>query len=264
MSDPLAVPLDVKLMNLTASVLFMGCVALVVASGGWWVLRHPAFSIGSLSVQGEFTHNNAVTLRANVAHKLMGNFFTVDLRQVREAFEGVPWVRHAAVRRQFPNQLQITLEEHVPVALWGPESGSGMLNSFGEVFEANVDDVDQDDLPRLYGPAGQSVEVLDMYGRLRPILQQVELDLAELELTPRGGWRATLDSGATIELGSGSVNEVLARTRRFVATLTQVTSRYGRRPGSLESADLRHTEGYALRLRGVTTVSADLPKMPKK
>src|SRR5450830_1747353 len=229
MSDPLAVPLDVKLMNLTASVLFMGCVALVVAAGGWWVLRHPAFSIGSLSVQGEFTHNNAVTLRANVAHKLMGNFFTVDLRQV-------------------------------PVALWGPESGSGMLNSFGEVFEANVDDVDQDDLPRLYGPAGQSVEVLDMYGRLRPILQQVELDLAELELTPRGGWRATLDSGATIELGSGSVNEVLARTRRFVATLTQVTSRYGRRPGSLESADLRHTEGYALRLRGVTTVGAEPPK----
>ena len=76
MSDPLAVPLDVKLMNLTASVLFMGCVALVVASGGWWVLRHPAFSIGSLSVQGEFTHNNAATLRANVAHKLMGNFFS--------------------------------------------------------------------------------------------------------------------------------------------------------------------------------------------
>ncbi|RUP35428.1 MAG: FtsQ-type POTRA domain-containing protein, partial [Curvibacter sp.] len=205
MSDPLAVPLDVKLMNLTASVLFMGCVALVVAAGGWWVLRHPAFSIGSLSVQGEFTHNNAVTLRANVAHKLVGNFFTVDLRQVREAFESVPWVRHAAVRRQFPNQLQISLEEHVPVALWGPESGSGMLNSFGEVFEANVDDVDQDDLPRLYGPAGQSVEVLDMYGRLRPILKQVELDLAELELTPRGGWRATLDSGAMIELGSGSV-----------------------------------------------------------
>ncbi|RUP35749.1 MAG: cell division protein FtsQ, partial [Curvibacter sp.] len=47
---------------------------------------------------------------------------------------------------------------------------------------------------------------------------------------------------------------------RFVATLTQVTSRYGRRPTSLESADLRHTEGYALRLRGVTTVSAEAPK----
>lgn len=262
MSDPLAVPLDVKLMNMTASVLFMGCLALVVAAGGWWVLRHPAFSIGSLAVQGEFTHNNAVTLRANVAHKLMGNFFTVDLRQVRTAFESVPWVRHAAVRRQFPNQLQITLEEHVPVALWGPESGSGMLNSFGEVFEANVDEVEQDDLPRLNGPEGRSVEVLDMYGRLRPILAQVELELAELELSPRGGWRATLDSGAVLELGSGSVDEVLARTRRFVATLTQVTSRYGRRPASLESADLRHTEAYALRLRGVTTVSGEAG--PKK
>ena len=47
---------------------------------------------------------------------------------------------------------------------------------------------------------------------------------------------------------------MLARTRRFVDTLTQVAGKHGRRAQMLESADLRHTDGYALRLRGVRTV----------
>jgi cell division protein FtsA len=40
--------------------------------------------------------------------------------------------------------------------------------------------------------------------------------------------------------------------QRFVSTLTQVASQIRRRADALESADLRHGDGYALRLRGVT------------
>jgi cell division protein FtsQ len=67
-----------------------------------------------------------------------------------------------------------------------------------------------------------------------------------------------LDSGADIELGRGTDDEVLARTERFLATLTQVTQRYQR---PLEYADLRHNDGYAVRLKGITTV---VPKDAKK
>jgi cell division protein FtsQ len=45
-----------------------------------------------------------------------------------------------------------------------------------------------------------------------------------------------------------------------VQTLTQVTSRYSRRPEALISADLRHGDGYAIRLRGVGTTGADAPR----
>ncbi len=261
MTHTLPVPLDVKLMNMTASVLFLGFAVLVLASGGWWLVRHPMFAIHGIAVRGELNHNNAVTLRANVAHRLEGNFFTVDLSEVRAAFESVPWVRHAEVRRDFPSRLRVTLEEHVPVAYWGPESGSGLLNSFGEVFEANVADVDQDNLPRLSGPQGQSVEVLDMYARVLPIFEALELPVEELALNPRGSWHVKLDTGAVVELGGGTQEEVLERTRRFVRTLTQVTARYGRKASALESADLRHQDAYALRLQGITTV---VPAEPGK
>ena len=264
MSDSLPAPFDVKLMNLTASVLFLLCGAAVLAAGAWWVPRHPAFAIGGIVVQGEVTHNNAITLRANAAPRLQGNFFTVNLGAAREVFESVPWVRKAVVRREFPNQLRVQLQEHQPVAHWGPEDQSSMVNSFGEVFEANVGDVEDDDLPRLHGPDDQAAEVLAMYRRLTPLLAPLDTKLEELWLSSRGGWRGQLDSGAMIEFGSGTPEQVEAVTQRFVRTLTQVTSQYGRRADAMESADLRHTEGYALRLRGVTTITAEAAAKPVK
>ena len=39
--------------------------------------------------------------------------------------------------------------------------------------------------------------------------------------------------------------------------VARVAARHQRNPQDIESADLRHTTGYALRLRGVTTVSAE-------
>jgi len=249
-------PFDVKLMNITASVLYALCLLLALAAGGWWVLRQPFFPLTGIRVDGQVGHNSARTIRANVAPKLTGNFFTIDLATVRSAFESVPWVRNAVVRREFPNKLLVTLSEQRAVAHWGDEAESRLVNSFGEVFEANTGEVD-DDLPRLKGPVDQASQVLGMYRTLEPLFEPYDLALEVLTLTARGSWQAELDTGALIELGRGQGDEVATRTQRFLRTLGRVTSNYGRTIESLESADLRHNNAYALRMRGITTV-ADL------
>ncbi|MDM0011193.1 cell division protein FtsQ/DivIB [Variovorax sp. J22P168] len=259
MADSISVPFDVKLMNVLATLVFVLFAVMLMAAGAWWVLRQPFFPLAGIKVDGEVTHNNAVTLRANVAPQLAGNFFTVDLARARTAFESVPWVRKAVVRREFPNKLRATLTEHVPVAHWGDEAGSRLINGFGEVFEANVAEVD-DSLPRLDGPTEQAGQVLGMYRVLAPLFQAHELTIEELTLTSRGSWRALLDTGALIELGRGQSEEVVARTQNFLRTVVPVAGQYGRGLAAVEGADLRHNEGYALRLRGVTTVVPD----PKK
>lgn len=253
MNHALPSPLDVKLMNLTASVLFVLCAVLVLAAGAWWALRHPAFDIGRIVVQGEMVHNTAVTLRANVAPQLSGNFFTINLQAARDAFEQVPWIRSAQVRREFPRTLRVVLQEHHAVAYWGVDTDTAMVNSAGEVFEANG--ADQDGLPRLSGPQGESVQVLQMYRQLQPLFEAVGMALEALDLSHRGGWRATLEGGAVVELGAGTGQDVAQRTQRFLRTLTQVAGQYQRRADALESADLRHNGGYAVRLRGVSTVT---------
>lgn len=257
MNPALPLPVDVRLMNITASVLFAAGAVLLAAALGWWVVRHPLFAVGGIAVEGDLTHNSVATLRANVAPKLAGNFFTLDLAQARAVFEDVPWVRQAKVRRQFPNRLRVQLQEHQPLALWGAEADARMVNTFGEVFEANPGDVEDDGMPRLIGPDGSAPQVLAMYQGLRPLFEPMDLEVEQLALTNRGGWTLRLDSGAVVELGRGTQDEVLERSRRFARTLTQVTSKYGRRPEALVTADLRHRDGYAVRLRGVGTT--DVP-----
>jgi len=260
MNEAFNPPFDVRLMNMTANALFVIFGVAALAALANWAANQPAFTIAAISVGGDVSHNSVPTLRANVAPRLGGNFFTLDLARARQAFEGLPWVRHAVVRRVFPNRLLVELQEHQAVAYWGLEGEPRLLNMQGEVFEANLGEVEHETLPRLGGPAGHEPQVLAMYQVLQPLFAPMDLELEQLELSGRGGWVARLDTAAVIELGRGSDAEVIARTTRFLRTLTQVTSRYNRRPDAVETADLRHADGYALRLRGVSTVVTDSQK----
>lgn len=261
MSTP-DLPLDVKLMSWMTRALFAVLVVMCLGAAATWAVRHPVWSVRAITVYGDVTHQNAVTFRAHLVPQmkssLAASFLTVDLHQVKQLFESVPWVRHAVVQREFPNRLRVTLQEHEAVAWWG-ESGSGQLvNRDGEVFDASPDD--SDSLPVLAGPDPQSAAVWQLYQGLLPELARLELGLARLELTERGSWRAELDNGARIELGRGEPAELTERMHRFTATLSQLTERYA---GALQSVDLRYPNGYALRMRGVTTVTDDSPA-PKK
>lgn len=260
MNATLPAPMDVKLMNVTATVLFLIFGVLSLGALCLWVLRQPVFALSAIEVRGDVTHNNAVTLKTNVAPHLRGTFFTVDLDATRAAFESVPWVRRATVRREFPNRLGVTLQEHRAAAYWGSESGSQLLNNFGEVFEANVDEVHRSDLPRLLGPEGESDQILGMYRTLAPLFDTLDAEIEQMELTGRGSWRVQLDSGAVVELGRGTPEEITERIERFVRSVGAVAGQYGRGADALESADLRYPTGYAVRLRGVTTVTTAVPK----
>ena len=256
MSDETPMTLDIRLMNITSILLMLVFGLVLVSALLWWIVRHPVFALTAISVQGDVRHNNAVTFRANVVPRLRGGFFTVDLMQARATFENVPWVRQALVRREFPNWLSVELEEHQPAAFWGNDADSRLLNKQGEVFSANFGELDDENLPSLRGPDSESAQVLQMYEVLKPELGKLQFQIKGLELTARGSWRAELKSGAQIELGRGNSDEVLARVERMTLTLPQVTQRYGRQIQALEAADLRHVNGYALRLRGVSTLTS--------
>ena len=97
MTNSLPVPVDVRLMNVTTSLLVTGLVLACLAAGLWWALRNPAFAIRQIVVAGDTTHNSATSLRAAVAPRLSGNFFTLDLASAQAAFQAAPWVRRAVL-----------------------------------------------------------------------------------------------------------------------------------------------------------------------
>jgi cell division protein FtsQ len=248
-----ALPLDVRLMNGVASGVFVLAAIGLVVVAVLWLSRAPLFTLRGITLEGELSRNSVNTVRANVMPLVKGNFFSIDLQQTREAFQAVPWVRQAVVRRVWPNRLVVQIEEHHAAALWqGDDGNDRLVNSFGEVFDANIGDVEDEALPQFAGPEGASPQMLALFRRLQPVLQRLDMEIGTLHLSGRGSWRAELDSGATVELGRGSEDEVLARSERFVRTVSQVTGRYHQ---PLLYADLRHTDGYAVRLRGVSTTA---------
>jgi cell division protein FtsQ len=251
---PAGLPGDVRLMNATAALLTVLGVLAIAAVGVMWMAKQPVFALRAIRVDGDVARNSVATIRANAMPHLAGNFFSLDLNAAREAFESVPWVRHAVVQRIWPNRLAVRLEEHRAAALWASEDGEDRLvNTFGEVFEANPGDVEQDDLPRLSGPDGSSGRLLELHRRMQPVVAMLDMRITELSLSGRGSLSAGLDGGAEIEIGRGSDDELVARLQRFAATVPQVIAQHQR---PLVHADLRHNDGYAVRLKGVTTGAA--------
>ncbi len=252
-----ALPVDVRLMNAVAGLLFLIGTAALLAALGAWLQRAPLFTLRSITLEGELERSNLATLRANALPRLAGNFFSFDLERGRAAFEAVPWVRQVVVRRVWPNRLAVTLEEHRAAALWQEAGGNHRLvNDRGEVFEANLGDVEDENLITLAGPEGSSMAMLALQRRLADTLAPLDARIDSLKLSSRGSWRAELGSGAGLELGRGNEDEVISRAARFVRTFEQATQRFAAADGSartLLAADLRYPDGYALRLRGVST-----------
>jgi hypothetical protein len=72
-------------------------------------------------------------------------------------------------------------------------------------------------------------------------------------LTLVGSFQREKTAAVDPTLRSIYTDEVLVRADRFVSTVTQLTQQF---QAPVVYADLRHRDGYALRLRGITTLAA--------
>ena len=255
------VPGDVRMMNLLAALVVL--VALALIAGGAWaaIKRSPSFALRSIRIEGTLVKTNVAALTKIAAPKVAGNFFNLDLAQARAAFESVPWVRRANVRRVWPNALEVSIEEHRAAAYWdGADGDDKLVNEYGEVFDANLGEVDDEDLPVLRGPEGSARQMLIVHQQLLPVLAPMGSRIESLRLSRRGSWQVTLGDGAVLELGragdQGESAELLERTARFVRTFGEVQGRFGQ--PALKHADLRHVNGYALSLQGVEVSATPL------
>jgi cell division protein FtsQ len=260
MFHSLPLPPDIRLMNGVATLLFTLCLCGALAALGLWVSRLPLWAVGGLVVEGDVAHQDAVTIRSHLAPRLQGNFLTVDLRYVQRALEELPWVRHVMVRREFPNRLHARVEEHQPVAWWGSPGAGRLLNHHGEIFEADVADATAAGWSQLQGPDEQSAYVYAVYGRLQPAFARMGRRVQRLEWTSQGDWRVRLDNGSHMVLGPGAPEVLLQRLDRLWQDWPTLAMRYGQR--DIESVDFRYPNGYALRLRGVSTLTEPPPVPP--
>jgi cell division protein FtsQ len=225
-----------RLLNLAAGMLVGIALFVLAIAGALLVARSPLFPVTVV----ELTHPLHKTTRDEVAAALRGiggNFFAVAPDRVRTALEALPWVRRASVRRVWPDRLQVTLEERVPLARWGQHA---LIDLSGERFSASS----EAPLPLFIGPSGSEREVAQRYALFAEALAPLGAKLERVALTPRYAWRLTLDSGLEIMLGR-DVDGAPERLARFVAAYPATLGRIARRP---QYVDLRYPNGFALRV----------------
>ncbi|MBW9333597.1 MULTISPECIES: cell division protein FtsQ/DivIB [Herbaspirillum] len=243
---------DVKMLNAISSALFALVLLALVASGLWWVAQRPMFTLHTIRIESSgdmpLEKVNALTVRATAVPRIHGNFFTADLTAVRAAFEAVPWVRKAMVRREWPDRLVVKIEEHKALGTWG-EDGK-LLSQKGDVFTANLAEAEDDgDLLEFDGPPGSEKQVVARLALFRQWFAPIKLEPESLVLSNRYAWTVRLDNGMTVELGRDQGDAVLKeRVARLVAVYPQLLDRL---QGKIESVDLRYPNGMALKADGM-------------
>lgn len=216
--------------------------ALLVYGVGSWLLAQPIFALRSIEVAAPVSHVTQAQVQLVAYRHVRGNFFTVDLDQLRSAFEKLPWVREARVARHWPDTLVVSFSEHVPLARW---NDAELLNQQGEVFAAAFDAP----LPQLRGPENSQGEVAQRYLAYRQQLARVGRNIDTLELSPSRAWRIKLDGGTDIRLGRA---DAATRMARFIALYPKLFANPAQAPLSV---DLRYPDGVAIRMPpGVTPV----------
>jgi cell division protein FtsQ len=240
---------NVRQLNLAANALHALLVLVLLAAGGYWLMQRPNFALREILIDGDTEHINSPTVRASVVGRLKGNFFTVDLDAARQSFEQMPWVRHASVRRVWPNALAVTLEEYQPLGTWGSDQ---LVSVDGELFTANQGEL-EDELPAFDGPDGSAKEVVARYRDFAKWFAPIGATPDEVTLSPRYAWTVKLSNGMQVELGRERNQDTLQdRSKRLTAAWTAVTQRWGE---DIEYADLRYPNGFAIRAAGMRFIT---------
>ena len=217
-------------LNLVALLFALAATVLLAWGAVAWTVHQSAFALHRVVVDGNL--------------ELNGTFFTLSLAEARASLQRVSWVKSVALRRQWPDRLEVTIAEHEPLARW---NDAALVDTEGEVFSANFDG----DLPQFFGPDGSAADIALRYREFGVALEPRSLAISELRLSPRGGWQLRTGGAAAlaIELGRGAPGERLSRFVRYHARTVGALNRAGTR---VDYVDLRYRNGFAVRVPGFT------------
>lgn len=223
---------NAPLLRTIANLLFGISLLLMLYGAVRYVLRLPVFPLNTVELKTAPVQVSEELIARVVHEQIRGNFFTVDLKRARLAFEQLPWVRKVSVRRKFPWGLEVEVEEQVALARW---NGTALVNTHGEVFSAKT----EQELPAFIGQANTSAQLTGMYGELSDGLRPLHQQIVQISLSPRFAWQVRLDNGMVLELGREQMQQRLAR---FVEVYPYSLAKLSH---TVTHVDLRYRNGFA-------------------
>lgn len=228
------------------SIVALSGVLLAVLLGfnrGWELLKpYVDPQITMVRVVGDLSAANQLAIQQQSMPHSAGTFFTVDIAAVRNALEELSWVANAEVSRVWPDQLQVAVQEQLPVARWGSDA---LLSTQGYLF-TTVDVSAYQHLPQLTGPKDAQLRVMQQYLAFSQALRPLGYSIKQLEMRERGSWFVTTQTGLQLLFGRDHLNE---KMRRFAVVHEKELQE---QIDKIERVDLRYSNGLAVAWRAPT------------
>lgn len=232
-------------------------VLVVMVMGSGRLLDSLDQPITRVKVYGELTHIDEQAIAQWVEGQITEGVLSMDLRNLQTHLQAQPWVASAAVRRQWPGVLAISLSERVAVARWNE---AGLLTAEGTVFKPPQLPLFEQ-LPHLWGADASAIEVLKQFHWMQQQFAGMRLQVVALSKAHRGAWQVELvtqagqteaaDQSAIIQVALGK-QELSARMARFKTLYDSVLQA---RINEIERVDLRYTNGVAVQWKAAEKVS---------
>lgn len=145
-------------------------------------------TIENVDVVGEFSFLDRDDVIAQVNEDIVAGYFAIDMNQVRERLLQHPWIKEASLRRTWPADLTVFIEEQKPIAFWNED---GYLSESGDVFRPG--EIDRAlALPQLAGPQNQHETVLRFMNRLYKEMAVLDYTVTRLSLDDRRAWQIAI------------------------------------------------------------------------
>ncbi|MCP8463704.1 cell division protein FtsQ/DivIB [Pseudomonas sp. ZM23] len=187
--------------------LVLGVLGVGAYYGAQYVLPYADRPIAKVSVEGDLSYISQAAVQQRISPYVSASFFTIDLAGMRQELEQMPWIAHAEVRRVWPDQVVIRLDEQLPIARWGNEA---LLNNQGQAF-APREVANYEHLPRLSGPQRAQQQVMQQYQILSQMLRPLGFTISSLDMSSRGAWTLGTAQGVEIMLGRDHAVEQIRR-----------------------------------------------------
>lgn len=194
--------------------------------------------VTQVMITGEMPYTQKKDIAQVIQLISLENFFKVNVNEVQEVIERLPWVYSVSVRKNWPNGLNIYVVDQKPIALW---NGDFLLNEQGFAFQADKSRLNIE-LPSFFGPEGSEKLALKNFHDLNKLLEYGELQIAELVLSERHAWHLTLTDGVTLNLGR---EDRIERVQRFIDIYPEII-KHQQSDQQVNYVDLRYDTGLAV------------------
>lgn len=160
-------------------------------------------------------HHDPETVLGHIGVKPGGSLVGFDADEARILLESLDWVADAEVRRTFPNQLEVTLNEREPFAIWQMDGNYSVIDKEG-VEMSGLNPLSLRQLPLVSGK-GANVAVAGYVNQMEAI-PDLMLKVQAAARVGERRWTLYLDNGVKIDLPEDDVDAALKRVAELDAT----------------------------------------------